>query len=170
MIVSEIMSTELVTVHPDTPFREIWKQFFSNRIHTIPVVDKHTKLLGIISRADLLRPLYPQYQNVLEYLQSSRDFEDMEGRVNEMEGKTAKDLMSTRVIFTREDTLIMRVLSRMIVRKVDQLPVLTYEDRVVGVVTKGDIFYSLFKDRLRGKKSSKKAPIQQKIKKQIRAK
>lgn len=152
MIVSEIMSKDLVTVTADTPFREIWKQFFSNRIHTIPVVDKKKKLLGVISRADLLRALYPQYQHVLEYLESARDYEKMEERVDEMEGKLAKDLMSTRVIFTREDTLIMRVLSRMIVRKVDQLPVLTYDDKVVGVVTKGDIFYSLFQARLRRNK------------------
>lgn len=169
MIVSEIMSTELVTVTPETPYRDIWKLFFSNRIHTIPVVNKSQKLIGIISREDLLRPLYPQYQNVLEYLETSKDFEDMENRVHEMQGKTAKDLMSTRVIFTREDTLIMRVLSRMIVRKVDQLPVLTYDDIVIGVVTKGDIFYSLFRTRLTsGKETVKQVRKKGKQRKKLR--
>lgn len=154
MIVSEIMSKEVVTVYPETPYREIWKKFFSHRIHTIPVVDKNNKLLGIIARADLLRPLYPQYQNVFEYLETSRDFEAMEDKISEMAGYKAKDLMCTNVIFTREDTLIMRVLSRMIVRKLDQLPVLTYDDEVIGVITKGDIFYSLFQSRVSRKKRS----------------
>jgi len=154
MIVSEIMSKGVVTVYPETSYREIWKKFFSNRIHTIPVVDKSNKLLGIIARADLLRPLYPQYQNVFEYLETSKDFEAMEDKISEMAGYRAKDLMCTTVIFTRVDTLIMRVLSRMIVRKLDQLPVLTYDDEVIGVITKGDIFYSLFQSRLSKKKSS----------------
>jgi CBS domain-containing protein len=52
----------------------------------------------------------------------------------------------------------MRALSRMIVRNLAQLPVLDEKDRVVGVVTKGDIFYALFKQHFakkRGKKSKK---------------
>jgi len=156
MIVSEIMSKEVVTVTPETPYRDLWKYFFSHRIHTIPVVDDRKKLLGIINREDLLRPIYPQYQEVFEYLETSKDYEAMEDKVREMAHLNAKKLMSTHVIFTREDTLIMRVLSRMIVRKVDQLPVLTYEDVVVGIITKGDIFYSLFRSRMTKKETAAK--------------
>lgn len=148
MIVSEIMAKDVVTVTPDTPYREIWKRFFSRHIHTLPVVDSKKKLVGVITREDLLRPLYPKYQDVFEYLETSKDFEAMEEKVSELENFLARDLMSSNVIFTRADTLIMRVLSRMIVRNVDQLPVLSDEDKVVGVVTKGDIFYTLFRTRL----------------------
>ncbi len=148
MIVSQIMSKGVVTVSPETPYREIWKRFFSKHIHTLPVVDKNNKLVGIITREDLLRPLYPQYQDVFEYLESSKDFEAMEDRVRELEPLKAKALMSGTVVFTRADTLIMRVLSRMIVRNVDQLPVLTEDDKVIGVITKGDIFYTLFRTHL----------------------
>lgn len=149
MIVSEIMSKGVVTVYPDTPYREIWKRFFSKHVHTLPVIDKKSlKLVGIITREDLLRPLYPQYQDVFEYLETSTDFEALEDRVQDMEALKAKDLMSGTVVFTRADTLIMRVLSRMIVRNVDQLPVLTDTDRVIGVITKGDIFYTLFRTHL----------------------
>ena len=73
------------------------------------------------------------------------------------EGLFAKNLMSSTVVFTREDTLIMRVLSRMIVRNVDQLPVLSPDDRVIGVITKGDIFYTLLRTHL-VPKSAKKEP------------
>ena len=54
--------------------------------------------------------------------------------------------------FSRESTLVMRALSRMIVRHVDQLPVLNDEDEVVGVITKGDIFIR-FSAKFRGKQS-----------------
>lgn len=152
MIVSEIMSKGVVTVSPSTPYREIWKRFFSKHIHTLPVVDKKNKLVGIITREDLLRPLYPQYQEVFEYLETAKDFEAMEDKVKDLEGLLARDLMSKTVIFTRADTLIMRVLSRMIVRNVDQLPVLASDDRVIGVITKGDIFYTIFRTHLAPKK------------------
>jgi len=158
MIVSQIMSKKVVTVEPTTPYLAIWKRFFSKHIHTLPVVDKKNKLVGIITREDLLRPLYPQYQDVFEYLESSKDFEAMEDKVEDLEGLTAKDLMSSTVVFTRSDTLIMRVLSRMIVRNVDQLPVLRGDDTVMGVITKGDIFYTLFRTHLvpKGLKKRKK--------------
>jgi len=155
MIVSEIMSKGVVTVSPETPYREIWKRFFSKHIHTLPVVNTKNKLLGIITREDLLRPLYPQYQDVFEYLETSKDFEAMENKVQDLEGLKAKDLMSGTVVFTRADTLIMRVLSRMIVRNVDQLPVLTDKDEVIGVITKGDIFYTLFRTQLAPKTERK---------------
>ncbi len=148
MIVSEIMSKGVVTVGPNTPYKEIWKRFFSKHIHTLPVVDAKNKLVGIITREDLLRPLYPQYQDVFEYLETTKDFEAMEHKIEDLEGLLAKDLMSKTVVFTRADTLIMRVLSRMIVRNVDQLPVLDERDRVMGVITKGDIFYTLFRTHL----------------------
>lgn len=158
MIVKEIMSKGVVTVYPSTPYAKIWKRFFSKHIHTLPVVDNKNKLVGIITREDLLRPLYPQYQDVFEYLETSKDFEAMEDKVQDLEGLIAKDLMSSTVVFTHAETLIMRVLSRMIVRNVDQLPVLDEKDRVIGVITKGDIFYSLFRTHLvpKGLKKRKK--------------
>lgn len=152
MIVSQIMSGKVVTVSPETPYRDIWKRFFSKHIHTLPVTSKEKKLLGIITREDLLRPLYPKYQDVFEYLESSKDFEAMEERVFENEALKARDLMSKVVVFTRANTLIMRVLSRMIVRNVDQLPVLDDRDRVIGIITKGDIFYTLFRTHWMAKK------------------
>jgi len=70
--------------------------------------------------------------------------------------------MCRSVIFARETTLVMRALSRMIVRHVDQLPILNGDDEVVGVVTKGDIFYSLFKKNFEKSKEKKSAKSQKK--------
>jgi CBS-domain-containing membrane protein len=72
----------------------------------------------------------------------------MERRISELTAKKARDVMSTHVIFTRHETPIMRALSRMIVRGVDQLPVLNDHNEVVGVITKGDIFHGLFTQHL----------------------
>lgn len=154
MIVADIMTKTMVTVSSDTPFKEIWAKIFSKKIHSLPVVDKNKKLVGLITREDLLKPLYPKYQDVMENLESMSDFEQMEERIEEMVTLRARDVMSKKVIFTRESTLIMRALSRMIVRDLAQLPVVREDDDVViGMVTKGDVFYSLFKKHFARKKS-----------------
>lgn len=145
MKVADVMSRDIVTVTLDTPYRDLWKAIFKKHVNAMPVVDREKKLLGIITREDLLEPIYPQYQEVMENLTTARDFEGMEERLHDLVTLKARDVMCKRVIFTRDTTPIMRALSRMIVRRVNQIPVLTESDRLVGMVTKGDVFYSLFR-------------------------
>lgn len=156
MTVSEIMSRAVMTVTPETTYRDLCKKIFSTHIHTLPVVGPEGKLVGIVTRKDILERLYPKYQDVMDYLETPQDFEAMEERIREMAPIKAKDIMCRTVIFSRESTLVMRALSRMIVRHVDQLPVLNDDDQVVGVITKGDIFYSLFRKNFGGKQPSGK--------------
>jgi CBS domain-containing membrane protein len=142
------MSKHLSTVQPDTGFKELWQQIHIHKVNAMPIVDKANKLLGIVTKEDLLKQLYPDYQEFLEDFTSGGDFEEMERRISELTAKKARDVMSTHVIFTRHETPIMRALSRMIVRGVDQLPVLNDHNEVVGVITKGDIFHGLFTQHL----------------------
>lgn len=150
MIVRDLMSKKLTVVKPDTTLRDLWKSIFSHRVNAVPVVDSKGKLLGIISKEDMLKLLYPNYEDMMEDLFTSYDFDSMEERIHELNVKKARDIMCKRVVFTREDTQIMRALSRMIARRLNQLPVLSRKnDMVVGMVTKGDIFRALFKKHLR---------------------
>lgn len=150
MTVSDVMSKKITLVRPDTSLRELWKTIFLHRVNAVPVVDGKRKLVGIISKEDTLKLLYPNYEDMLEDLFTSHDFESMEERVHELNVKKARDIMCKRVVYTREDTPIMRALSRMIARRLNQLPVLSRkDDTVVGMVTKGDIFRALFQKHLR---------------------
>ncbi len=149
MVISDVMSKKVTLVKPDTSLRELWKTIFIHRVNAVPVVDGKRKLVGIISKEDVLKLLYPNYEDMLEDLFTTYDFEEMENRIHELNVKKARDIMCKRVVFTREDTPIMRALSRMIARRLNQLPVLSRQyDTVVGMVTKGDIFRALFKKHL----------------------
>ena len=149
MTIRDVMSKKITLVKPDTSLRELWKTIFFHRVNAVPVVDGKRKLVGIISKEDVLKLLYPNYEDMLEDLFTSYDFETMEERIHELNAMNAKDIMCRRVVFTREDTPIMRALSRMIARRLNQLPVLSRKnDTVIGMVTKGDIFRALFKKHL----------------------
>ncbi len=149
MVVGDIMSRKITLVKTDTSLRDLWKIIFARRVNALPVVDSRSKLVGIIAKEDILKLLYPDYEELVEDLFTTYDFETMEERIHELNAKKARDIMGKRVIFTREDTPIMRALSRMIARRLNQLPVLSRKnDTVVGMVTKGDIFRALFKKHL----------------------
>lgn len=148
MKVRDIMSRNVKTVTQNAPVRELWKFIMAAKVNALPVVDEKKALAGIISKEDLLEALYPGYHEVTEDFFAVADFEDVENRIREMGNMKAKDIMKRRVIFTREDTPVMRALSRMLVRRLNQMPVLSYTDRLVGVITKGDIFRALVKYNL----------------------
>lgn len=144
------MSKMVTSVRADTSLRELWKTIFTRRVNAVPVVDAKKRMLGIITKDDVLKLLYPDYEDLMEGLFSSYDFEEMEERIHELNTKKARDIMCKKVIFTREDTPVMRALSRMITRNVNQLPVLARtSDTLVGIIAKGDIFRALFTKHLK---------------------
>jgi CBS domain-containing protein len=57
--VSEAMSTNPVTVKPETSLEEIATLMVSKSFHTVPVLE-HGKLVGIIGKEDVLRTLFGQ--------------------------------------------------------------------------------------------------------------
>ena len=144
MNVANFMSRQVVTVTPKTPLHEVWKIIFKKHIHGLPVVDERRKLLGIIAEEDLLAKLFPEYDDLEATLGKLNDDEQIKEKLGKLKKLTAEKIMSKRIVFTRPDTEVMRALSRMIVRKVRQLPVVDDDDRLVGMISKSDIFRKLF--------------------------
>lgn len=51
----DIMSSPAITVEEDTPAVEIARTFTQKKINRVPVVDKVGRIVGIVSRADILK-------------------------------------------------------------------------------------------------------------------
>lgn len=65
--VGDIMNKEPLTLTPDMPYDDVIKLFREHhRVNPIPVIDKDRKILGVISRFDVLRPFHV-LQGVLKY-------------------------------------------------------------------------------------------------------
>lgn len=52
---SQLMTRHVVTVRPDTPLSVAVREMFQHRVNRLPVVDADRRLVGIISRSDVLR-------------------------------------------------------------------------------------------------------------------
>lgn len=164
------MSANVVTTSPETLLSDLWSMITQKKINAIPVVDAKKKLLGIVTKEDLLQSLFPEMGDFIDDFMGEGDFEEMEKKISEKSSVKAKEIMNSKVIFTRADTPVMRALSRMIVRSVNQLPVLSDADEVVGVVTKGDVFYALIKGSEAKKRSEVEASASSTFKKEAKAK
>ena len=53
-LVRDVMTTEVVTIQPWTPFREIVTRLAEHRISAAPVLDPEGNVLGVVTEADLL--------------------------------------------------------------------------------------------------------------------
>lgn len=53
--IREVMTSPVLTAHPDTEIRAIAKAMFEERIGAMPIVDTTGRLLGMITRSDILR-------------------------------------------------------------------------------------------------------------------
>jgi CBS-domain-containing membrane protein len=53
-LVRDVMTTEVVTAEPSTPFKEIVARLAQLRFCAVPVVDAVRRVVGIVSVADLL--------------------------------------------------------------------------------------------------------------------
>lgn len=52
---ADIMNRQVITVSSETDIKELAEIFATKRVNPIPVVDQNQKLLGIISRSDLIK-------------------------------------------------------------------------------------------------------------------
>jgi len=55
--VDEVMTTHAITVHPDTDLAQAVELVTSTGIKCLPVVDEHDRVLGVVSRRDVVRML-----------------------------------------------------------------------------------------------------------------
>ncbi len=143
MKVAEVMHKSAYTVNLNTSFLEVWNLLFKKHTHALPVVDDSNILKGIIVIGDVLAKLYPSYSDTLEEIMIGTGFEDLEEKIDDVKKLKAKDIMSKRVMITFPDEPVLRAFSRMIVRRVRQLPVVDEEEKVIGMISKRDIFDKL---------------------------
>ncbi len=57
-LVGEVMIREVKALGPDTPLKGAIEVMIVNKFGSMPVVDEHRKLLGMVTELDLLKRLY----------------------------------------------------------------------------------------------------------------
>lgn len=58
---ADVMNPNIVTATPDMELKELAELFATKRVNPIPVVSKTNKLVGVISRSDLIKLFSPKH-------------------------------------------------------------------------------------------------------------
>jgi CBS domain-containing protein len=134
--VSDVMTSDVVSVGENTPYRKIVDTLAEHRISAVPVVDSFDQVLGVVSESDLLHKI--------EFSDVGDERHLFEGRRRrsartKAAGDLARDLMSTPAVTAMPDTAIPVAARRMESEHVTRLPVVNDLGRLAGIVTRGDL-------------------------------
>lgn len=133
---SAIMSRDIHTGHPEMPIEEAWDRLKTHRLHVLPVIDQHRRLVGIISLVDLLK--------YFELDKPVRRFH----RLKYMRHIRLKHIMTTAVISAHFDTPLFELVTLLSDRNLHAMPVIDEHRQLAGMVTQTDLIAALYRNGL----------------------
>ena len=141
--VAEIMTTELVTVSPETSLQEAIQILAEREISGLPVVDDRGQLVGVISETDLTwqetgvdTPPYVMFLDSIIYLQNPAKHNE---EVHKALGQTVGEAMSDRLTTVKATQPVREAARIMHEEKVRRLPVVNEKEELIGMITQGDV-------------------------------
>ncbi len=106
----DIMTPDVITIHPQASVQDAARHLSDYRISGMPVVDGDSQVIGIVTEADIIsRP-----------------------------GATVEKIMTRRVVSVQEDTPVDEIAQILTSKHIKRVPVLA-GDRLLGVVSRADI-------------------------------
>ena len=147
MIVKDIMNTAVKTAKSETQIKDIASMMCLNKISGLPVVGDDNSLKGVLSEKDILRVMFPDVKQIMEegnkanYDTIARDY------TNVLE-KKAGDLMTSAVASVTPDMPLLKAASMMCVKNIRRIPVTDDDNKLVGIVSIGDVHKAIFQESL----------------------
>jgi len=142
MQASEIMTTDVVLVHPDTPLEDVVRLMLTHRISGLPVVEDGA-VVGMVSEGDLLRrPETGTERRRRHWLQLFGTNEGDAAEYVRTHGMTAGEVMTTDVVRIAETTSLEDIATLLESRRIKRVPVVQ-EGKLKGIVSRADLLRSL---------------------------
>jgi CBS domain-containing protein len=143
MKVKDVMTSPVISVEPDASIWEAVSIMLQRRISGLPVIDKHGRLVGIVSEGDFLRRAETGTQrrrpNWLEFLMGPGRLADEYTRSH---GRKIQDIMTPDPLTVTEETSLDEVVRTMEKRRIKRLPVVC-GNKVVGIVSRANLIHAL---------------------------
>jgi CBS domain-containing protein len=120
--VVDVMTSDVITVRPDTTITEAARLMFRNRISGLPVCDDEATLIGMITEADFLR------------LEVARHNETMMDTV-----ETVGQVMTQDVTTIAPGVALADAARVMVYEDINRLPVVDSDSRMLGIISRLDV-------------------------------
>ncbi len=136
----DIMTTSVVTVTSNTGIKELAGLLTSKGISGVPVVDNNGFLLGVVTETDLLfteKPLHiPTFVTLLDAVVFFENPFNMDKDLKKLTASTVADIYTRDCLTVVGETPIEDIAELMINKKVNFLPVINEDRKVIGIVSR----------------------------------
>jgi CBS domain-containing protein len=146
MRVYKLMSTPVVSVERETTLRDVARLLSERAISGVPVVDDAGRVVGVVSEADIIateRPRETPRLRVLGLLLRPETASELEATLL---ARTAGEAMSSPAITVRRDCPHTQAAAVMRERRINRLPVVDDDNRLVGIVSRADLVRAFARD------------------------
>jgi len=136
MKIKDVMSTEVVTVGPETPVKEVARILGERRVSGVPVVSEEGDVVGVISESDVVaREAGFTLETEVERKRFSlrRKHEPMVAPA-----RRASDVMTAPAITMEPYRSVSSAAQRMSERRIHRIPVVSH-GALIGIVSAGDL-------------------------------
>lgn len=141
-LVTNIMRTDVPVIGPDASIGETARILVEYQVPGIAVVEKG-KIIGIITEADVITreaevevPTPVPFLDAIFMADAGPDFDE---ELRKVTAVNARQLMTSPVISIRSNATLTEVATLMVDRRINPIPVLDDENRVVGIVSRSDL-------------------------------
>ncbi len=146
MRVKDIMTTDVISVSPETEIVQAARILLEKRINGLPVLDAKGRVVGIICQSDLVVqqksvPI-PSLFSLLDGFMPLTSLKRIEKEVEKIAALTVAQAMTPKPTTVTPETGIEEVASLMVDKGFHTLPVVL-DDKLVGVVGKEDVLKTL---------------------------
>ena len=142
----DLMTTEVITLTPDTDVLQAARVLLDNGINGAPVVDENNRVIGILCQSDLVvqqkRLPLPSVFTLLDIIIPLSSTRQLEKQVSKIAALKVSEAMTKDPVSVRPDTDIETIAALMVDNSFHTLPVVEGE-RLVGVIGKEDVLKTL---------------------------
>ncbi|WP_320779577.1 CBS domain-containing protein [Streptomyces sp. CRN 30] len=138
--VGSVMTRDVVRAGATTPFKEVVRLLSEHRVSGLPVVDDE-RVVGVLSETDLMmhQARSPVPYEPARHARLAALTPGVRRQAAKAGARTAGQLMTAPPVTAHADDTVVAAARLMAQRRVERLPVLDEEGRLVGIVTRGDL-------------------------------
>jgi CBS domain-containing membrane protein len=139
----EIMSRELITAQYSTSLQEAWLLMRRYRIKALPIVDKHMRILGIVTLTDFMRHANVEMHRSLR--EKLHAFLKETTTLHTTKPEVVGQIMTSHVRVASADRHIIELAPIFSEDGHHHIPIIDAEKRLVGIITESDFVRALYR-------------------------
>ncbi len=143
MRAKDIMQRQVVFVRNEEVLMEVINILMQHQISGVPVINENNQLVGVVSEKDLMTK--EKGLNISSYMTVMTSILSIDGKKQLVQSRerlqkaTAEEVMSTPAFAVHEDATVEEIVSLMMNRRINRIPVINNDNKLIGIIGRTDL-------------------------------